>query len=294
MKNFKKFQKIPKISKRNCHSHKGDFGRVCILAGSLGMSGAAVLAATAALRAGAGLVTAAVPKGILPIVASMNPCYMTTPLAEDNKGIISKKAISQILQLSASNDVMAAGPGIAQSSQLRFIIETLIKQQNLKLILDADGLNNLAKIKNWNLINKSSLVLTPHPGEMKRLWQSISRDPLPTNRDEQAAILAQKTKTVVVLKGAETVVADSKRVYVNETGNPGMATGGSGDVLTGILAALIGQKFELFDAAVLAVYVHGLAADIAAKKTGQISLVPTDIIEYLSDAFINIDKNEMD
>ncbi len=294
MKNFKKFQKIPKISKRNCHSHKGDFGRVCILAGSLGMSGAAVLAATAALRAGAGLVTAAVPKGILPIVASMNPCYMTTPLAEDNKGIISKKAISQILQLSASNDVMAAGPGIAQSSQLRFIIETLIKQQNLKLILDADGLNNLAKIKNWNLINKSSLVLTQHPGEMKRLWQSISRDPLPTNRDEQAAILAQKTKTVVVLKGAETVVADSKRVYVNETGNPGMATGGSGDVLTGILAALIGQKFELFDAAVLAVYVHGLAADIAAKKTGQISLVPTDIIEYLSDAFINIDKNEMD
>ena len=163
MNNLEKIQKIPKISKRNRHSHKGDYGRVCILAGSLGMSGAAVLAATAAIRAGAGLVTAAVPKGILPIVASMNPCYMTTPLAEDNKGMISKKAINQILQLSVSNDVMAVGPGIATSSHLRFIIETLIKQQNLKLVLDADGLNNLAKIKNWNQVNKSSLVLTPHP-----------------------------------------------------------------------------------------------------------------------------------
>jgi hydroxyethylthiazole kinase-like uncharacterized protein yjeF len=130
--------------------------------------------------------------------------------------------------------------------------------------------------------------LTPHPGELKQLWAGLLRKPLPTKRQEQAIELANKTKTTVVLKGAGTVVTDGQKVYINKTGNPGMATAGAGDVLTGVITALMGQGLSNFDAAVLGVYVHGLAGDIAAKKTGQISLIATDIIEALPEAFRKI------
>jgi NAD(P)H-hydrate epimerase len=154
------------------------------------------------------------------------------------------------------------------------------------LVIDGDGLNNLSKIKNWPAKLKANLILTPHPGEMKRLWQATFREKLPPDRQEQAAQLAQHSKTIVVLKGAGTVVTDGQKVYINKTGNPGMATAGSGDVLTGVITALMGQGLTNFDAAVLGVYIHGLAADIAAKKTGQTSLIATDIIQALGDAFM--------
>ena len=149
------------------------------------------------------------------------------------------------------------------------------------MIIDADGLNNLSKINDWPASTKANVILTPHPGEMKRLWAGLFREPLPADRRSQAVQLANKTKTTVVLKGAGTVVTDGEKIYVNNTGNPGMATAGAGDVLTGVIAALIGQGLSNFDAAVLGVYVHGLAGDIAAKKMGQISLIATDIIESL-------------
>jgi NAD(P)H-hydrate epimerase len=252
------------------------------------MSGAAAIVGKAALRAGSGLVRIAVPKSILPIVASLELCYTTIPLAEDEKGHLSGKAINAILDAAADNDVVAVGPGIGISRGTSTILAALLEQPNLKLVIDADGLNNLAMLKDWQAKCKAQLILTPHPGEMKRLWESIFRYPLPAERTEQAIKLSQKTKTVVVLKGAGTIVTDGERIYINTTGNPGMATAGCGDALTGIITSLYGQGFEAFEAAMLGVYVHGLAGDIAAKKRGEVSLIATDIIDALGDTFKEI------
>ena len=277
---------IPKLKTRAVDAHKGDFGKVCIIAGSIGMSGAAALAGRSALRAGAGLVRVATPKSVLPIVASIEPSFTTIALPEDNLGRISAKAINPILQAVSENDAVAFGPGVGISGALRSVLEALLEQDRLRLIIDADGLNNLAGIKDWPAGLKAKLILTPHPGEMKRLWSALFREQLPSDRQKQALQLAQQTKTVVALKGAGTVVTDGDKVYINKTGNPGMATAGSGDVLTGVITALAGQGLSDFDAAVLGVYIHGLAGDIAAEKIGQVSLMTTDIIESLSDAFL--------
>jgi ADP-dependent NAD(P)H-hydrate dehydratase len=283
---MKLIKSIPKLKPRKPDAHKGDFGKVCIIGGCIGMSGAAALAGWAALRAGAGLVRVAVPKSVLPIVASIEPSYTTIPLPEDNTGRISAKAINAILDAVNDNDCLAFGPGIGTSGALRSILETLIKQERLRLLIDADGLNNLSVINDWPDKLKANLVLTPHPGEIKRLWKECFREQLPSDRRDQASKLAKRTKTVVVLKGVGTVVNDGQKVYVNKTGNPGMATAGSGDVLTGVITALMGQGLSNFDAAVLGVHIHGLAGDIAAEKLGQVSLIATDIIDFLPNAFL--------
>ena len=282
---------IPKLKPRAVDAHKGDFGKVCIIAGSTGMSGAAALAGRAALRAGAGLVRVATPKSVLPIVASIEPSFTTIALPEDSLGRISAKAINPVLEAAGQNDCLAFGPGLGISNSLRSLLEKLLEQDRLRLIIDADGLNNLAGIKDWPTVLKASLILTPHPGEMKRLWSALLRAPLPNDRQQQAARLAQQTKTIVVLKGAGTVVTDGEKVYINKTGNPGMATAGSGDVLTGIMTALAGQGLNNFDAAVMGVYTHGLAGDIAAENLGQTSLIATDIIEALPEALKRIDRS---
>jgi len=278
-------ESIPKLRPRAVDAHKGDFGKICIIAGSRGMSGAAALAGRAALRGGAGLVRVATPKSVLPIVASIEPSFTTIALAEDDEGRISGKAVSAVLDIAAENDAAAFGPGVGISGGIRTVLEKLLEEE-LKLVIDADGLNNLAGITDWPARLKAKLVLTPHPGEMKRLWSGLFREPLPGEREEQAGQLARRTKTVVALKGAGTVVTDGEKVYVNKTGNPGMATAGSGDVLTGVITALLGQGLSRFDSAVLGVYIHGLAGDIAAEKTGQVSLMATDIIEALGGAFM--------
>jgi ADP-dependent NAD(P)H-hydrate dehydratase len=276
---------IPKLKPRPAEAHKGDFGKVLIIAGSVGMSGAAALAGQAALRAGAGLVRVATSKSALPIVASIEPSYTTIPLPEDSSGKISAKAINTILNAIADNDVVAFGPGVGVTIDLQSITQILI-EQNIRLVIDGDGLSNLSKIKNWPNMLKAELVLTPHPGEMKRLWSGLIREEMLAVRQQQAIQFAKHTATVVVLKGAGTIVTDGQKVYVNKTGNPGMATAGSGDVLTGVITALIGQGLSNFDAAVLGVYIHGLAGDIAAEKIGQVSLMAIDIIESLPDAFL--------
>jgi NAD(P)H-hydrate epimerase len=279
---------IPKLKPRAIDGHKGDYGKVCIIAGSVGMSGAAALAGRAALRAGAGLVRVATPKSVLPIVASIEPSFTTIALPEDDAGRISAKAVNTIIEAVGQNDAVAFGPGIGISGALRSILETLLDQQNLRLVIDADGLNNLAGIKNWPARLKAKLILTPHPGEMRRLWPGLLREKLPAEKPQQALQLAQRTNTIVVLKGAGTVVTDGEKVYINKTGNPGMATAGSGDVLTGVITALLGQGLSNFDAAVLGVYIHGLAGDIAAEKIGQVSLIATDITRALGDAFKSV------
>jgi ADP-dependent NAD(P)H-hydrate dehydratase len=279
-------EKVPKLEPRQADAHKGSFGKICIIAGSVGFSGAAALAGSSALRSGAGLVRVAVPKSILSVVASIEPSYTTIPLEEDAAGRISKKALNTILNLLPENDCFAVGPGLGISSGLEAILVTLLEQENIKLVIDADGLNNLAAIKNWQSKVRANIILTPHPGEIKRLWPSVLREPLPPDRTSQAVQLAQKTKTIVVLKGAGTIVTDGQSLYINKTGNPGMATAGAGDVLTGCIAALIGQNLSLLNAAILGTYIHGLAGDIAAQRLGQTGLIATDIINALPQAFL--------
>jgi NAD(P)H-hydrate epimerase len=285
---MRSIKNIPKLKPRARNAHKGDFGKVCIIAGSIGMSGAAAIAGRAALRAGAGLVRVATPKSVLPIVASIEPSFTTVPLPEDSSGRMAANAVNTILNLIPENDCFAFGPGVGIAHGVCLVLQRLLAQKGLRLIIDADGLNNLSKINDWPEQTKADVILTPHPGEMKRLWAGLFRKPLPADRRSQAVELANKTKTTVVLKGAGTVVTDGQQVYINNTGNPGMATAGAGDVLTGVIAALIGQGPNNFDAAALGVYVHGLAGDIAAKKMGQISLIATDIIESLGEAFRKI------
>jgi len=279
-------EQIPKLKPRAVDAHKGHFGKVCIIAGSVGMSGAAALAGRAALRAGAGLVRVATPRGVLPIVAAIEPSFTTIPLPEDHAGRISAQAINTILDAATEHDALAFGPGIGVSGALRLVLDALLEQKNLRLLIDADGLNNLAELKDWHTKLKAELILTPHPGEMKRLWSGLFGQLPSGSRQEQAVKLAQHTGTVVALKGAGTVVTDGERVYINQTGNPGMATAASGDVLTGLVIALMGQGLSNFDATILGVYMHGLAGDIAAEKLGQVGLIATDIIDALPEAFM--------
>ena len=282
---MQRITEVPKLPERKFDAHKGDFGKICIIGGSIGFSGAPALAGSAALRSGAGLVRIATPKSVLPIVASIDPCYTTIPLPEDKQGRIATTAITTVLKHLEQNNVIAFGPGVGISRGVKNVLEALIAQQNIRLIIDADGLNCLAKSPGWTERKKASIILTPHPGEMKRLWNPLIRDQLPNDRTTQAAMLSERTGCIAILKGAGTVVADKDRIYVNTSGNPGMATAGSGDVLTGIIAALAGQGLDDFDAAITGVYVHGLAADIAAEKTGMVSLTAADIINTLPKAF---------
>ncbi|MBN1788160.1 MAG: NAD(P)H-hydrate dehydratase [Sedimentisphaerales bacterium] len=279
---------IPKLSVRRADAHKGDFGKVLVVAGSIGFSGAAAIAAKSALRSGSGLVRLAVPQSILPVVAAIEPCYTTIPLAQDSSGKISKKAIDTILQALENNDCLAFGPGIGVSGGVKTVLENLLRLENVRIVIDADGLNNLAMLPNWPDICKANLVLTPHPGEMKRLWAGLLRQPMPEDRETIAAEFSKAAKAIIVLKGQGTVVTDADRIYMNTTGNPGMATAGAGDVLTGIITALCGQGLDNFDASVLGVYIHGLAADLAVEDKGQVSLIATDIMDYLPKAFKSI------
>jgi len=248
------------------------------------------LAGRAALRSGAGLVRVATARSALATVATLDPCYTTIALPEDPAGRVSGKAIGVILDAVNQNDAMAIGPGLGASAGLRSVVETLVQQDRLRLVIDGDGLNNLSRLPDWPGKRRAHLVLTPHPGEMKRLWSGLFREALPSDRQEAAGRMAQVTGSVVAFKGAGTVVTDGRRAYVNHTGNPGMGTAGSGDVLTGIITALMGQGLACFEATVLGVYIHGAAGDIAADTHGQISLTATDIIEALPEAFCKSHK----
>ena len=246
--------KVPRLEPRPTDGHKGTFGKVCIVAGSVGMTGAAALAGRAALRSGAGLVRIATAKSALPTVAALEPCYTTIPLAEDSAGRVSAEAIHVILETVGENDAVAIGPGMGTSPNLRLVVETLVQQEGLRLLIDGDGLNNLSKLPAWPRQRKADVILTPHPGEMHRLWSGLFREAMPDDRQEAARHMAWSTGSIIALKGADTVVTDGHRVYVNDTGNPGMATAGSGDVLTGIILALMGQGLDSFEATVLGVH----------------------------------------
>ncbi|MHB1424346.1 MAG: NAD(P)H-hydrate dehydratase [Gemmataceae bacterium] len=275
---------VPQLEPRPRDANKGTFGRVLVVAGSRGMSGAAVLCASAALRGGAGLVRLAVPEGILPIVASANPCYTTAPLPQDEDGRFSTAALSQLLELLRDNSVAVLGPGLGRSADLGDMLAFVLEQSATPFVLDADALNGLAGRLGALRKHSGPIVITPHPGEFARLL-GCDIAQVQAQRQELAAEFARTHGVVVVLKGHGTVVTEGRRVYVNTTGNPGMATGGTGDVLGGLIAALVGQKLEPFAAASLGVYLHGRAGDLARQQFGEVSLLASDLLDFLPRAF---------
>jgi NAD(P)H-hydrate epimerase len=271
---------LPRLSPRAADSNKGQFGRVLVVAGSRGMSGAAILCGSAALRGGAGLVRVAVPREILPIVAAGNPCYMTGPLPQDEDGRLDPTSAKELLEVTGDQDVVAAGPGLGRSRGMLGLLATLLERFPGPMVLDADGLNALAQDTKRLRRRAAPLVVTPHPGEFGRLL-GIDTKEVQARRRDLAAAFARDHGLVVLLKGHRTVVTDGRRFYENTTGNPGMATAGSGDVLTGLIAALLGQGLEAFAAAQLGAYTHGLAGDLAKADHGEVGLIASDILERL-------------
>lgn len=271
---------LPELPPRDPESHKGDFGRVLIVAGSRGMSGAAVLCGRAALRGGAGLVRVAVPGSVLPLVALGHPCLMTAPLLEDDQGRLAFTALSSLLDLARGSTVLAIGPGLGKSHDLERLLPAFLEGVSIPLVLDADGLNAFLPDVNHLSRHGGPVIITPHPGEFARL-ANLSTQEVQANRRDRAAAFAQRHNVIIVLKGHQTIVTDGAQTYVNTTGNPGMATGGSGDVLTGLLAALLGQGLAPFPAAQLAAFVHGLAGDYARDRIGEVGLLATDLIKQL-------------
>jgi len=260
---------LPRLTLRSPDSNKGSFGRVLVLAGSRGMTGAAILCGRGALRGGAGLVRLAVPADVLAIVAMGHPCYMTAALPHDAQGRLDMRAEAEIAALLQSNHVAAVGPGLGQSAGVAHCVRAVLTIPK-PLVLDADGLNVLQGDTAPLRGRLAPLILTPHPGEFARLVRTDVPAVL-AQREELAARFAAEHGLVLVLKGHATLVTDGLRLYRNTTGNAGMATGGTGDVLTGLIAALVGQGLEAFAAAQLGVYLHGLAGDLAREDLGEVS-----------------------
>lgn len=286
---------LPRLPPRRADSHKGNFGRALLIGGSRGMSGAISLAGKAALRSGAGLVTLAVPNCVQEVVASIEPSYMTHGLADDD-GQITASSADGLLALTLEATAVALGPGLGRSQGMANFVERLYREVTLPTVVDADALVALAERPAAFASARGPRILTPHPGEFERLSGNC---PDNQHRIEAAAQLARKAGEggapsatgrsgagmIVVLKGHHTVITDSVRFSINQTGNPGMATGGAGDVLTGIITALLCQGLAPFDAARLGVHVHGLAGDLAAEQLGQVSMIASDLIDYLPKAF---------
>jgi len=275
---------LPSLPERPRDAHKGTFGRVLIAAGSRGMSGAACLAGRGALRGGAGLVYVAVPPEILPVVAAAEPSYLTIPLAEDMEGRIADTSLDIIRIRAASMSALAIGPGWGRSEGVKILTADLYTQIRQPMVLDADALNALAGQLDDLSRPHAGRVLTPHPGEFARLIDSDIAT-VQQNRETLSVEFAQRHGVVLVLKGAGSIITDGQRLAVNPTGNPGMATGGTGDVLTGLVAALLAQGLEPFEAAQLGVWLHGMAGDCAAGEHTQPGMIASDLPEFLPAAW---------
>lgn len=260
--------------------HKGDFGRVFIIAGSRGLTGACRLVSTAALRSGAGLVTVGAPKSLAKILTRESREAMWIPLPETASGSVGLSALGRASSFLKHEDVLAVGPGLSRHPSTFSFVRALAKQSQKPMVIDADAIVAFEKHNRLLKQLKAPSVLTPHPGEFRRVFGVLPVTE--TDRVNAATKVAKEFGVVVVLKGHRTVVADPDgKTYLNLTGNPGMATGGMGDVLTGMIAAFVGQKMNVFEAACSAVYLHGLAGDVAAKKVGEVSLLPSDLLNEL-------------
>jgi NAD(P)H-hydrate epimerase len=278
----------PLLPERDAEAHKGTFGHLLAVAGSRGKSGAAVLAGLAALRSGVGLMTVAVPRGSLQAVASAQAELMTEPLTETSAGTLASGAASRALRLLRDRDALAVGPGLGTSKETRQAVLSLLARRSCPAVADADALNILASEKKITPALLASrrlpLVLTPHPGEAARLLRGTTAK---IQADRLAAVrrIARQTGAIVVLKGHRTLVGDpAGRIAVNSSGNPGMATAGTGDVLTGMIGAFLARGLEAWDAARLAVFVHGDAGDRAAALMGHDGLIAGDLLSKIPDS----------
>ena len=256
-------------------SHKGTFGKILLLCGSRGFTGAASLAAMGALRSGAGLVYLAVPESIYEIEA----VKLTEPViipVDDYNGTYSISAAPQIERLLIGKDAVLVGPGIGQSDGTTAVVRTVLESFPGPVVVDADGINVLSAHKDILRGRTSPTILTPHDGEFQRFGGNLTE-----NRIQSAAEMATKYSSIVLLKGYHTIITDGMRCYCNHTGNPGMATGGSGDVLSGIIASLLGQRLPPLEAAACGAWLHGAAGDICAKEIGQCGMLPSDMVNVL-------------
>ena len=265
------------LPRRDRNAHKGDFGRVLIVAGSVGYTGAPVLAANAALRAGAGLIFVGVPEAVYPIVAQKLDEPMVFPLACYGEGRLNTRAIPELVKRLEGCDACLVGPGLGRSPAILDAAAAVLTHAACPVILDADGINCLEG--NIDVLGqaKSPVILTPHDGEFRRL----GGDPAPARRYESAKELAKTWGVTVLLKGHRSLTVSADRVYLNPTGNPGMATGGSGDVLAGILLALLGQGLAPAEAAAAAAWLHGAVGDYCAELWGEYGMTPSDMIANL-------------
>ena len=286
-------QMAPLVRQRERQTHKGSFGHCLVLAGSTGKSGAASLTANSAVRSGSGLVTVAVPEALHGIMELKTTEAMTVPLPDGGVGHLVEQAVSMIEQLLPGKGVVALGPGLGQHPETQRLVRTLVETVTSPLVVDADGLNAIAQDMPVLLRKKTGqLVVTPHPGEMARLLGS----PLPelvSDRIEVARSFANTHELFLILKGARTIIAaPDGRVALNGSGNPGMASGGMGDVLTGIVASLLGQGYPAWDACRLGVFLHGYAADIVARSKGEIGITATDVLEQIPYAYYTLVHKE--
>ncbi len=276
---------IPELPSRPMDGHKGTFGTVVVAGGSIGMAGAVGLCARAVLRSGAGLCQMACPEEIQPFAALLAPCATSIPVVS-RSGAFFEGSAAQVLEAARQAGTLALGPGLGRGEDQARFMEAMLKGLEVPTVIDADGLNSIAFLSLDSIGNGDApLVLTPHPGEAARLMKVKTRE-IQEKRMFWAGRIAGFCKGVCVLKGHETIVTDGERFYINKTGNPGMATGGSGDVLTGVISGLIAQGLAPFDASVLGTWLHGKAGDIAEEELGAWSITAEDIIERLPGAFL--------
>ena len=280
---------LPRLEPRDRDSSKRDYGRVLVVGGSSGMAGAPALAAMAALRSGAGLVELAVPEPVVAIAAGFDPCVMTRGLPADEDGMFAAVSGDAIRGRCQEADAVAIGPGLGRSAAVTAVVLDLWRTLRQPAVFDADALHALGGLDRCELARHAGpRVLTPHAGEMLRLLGIDPADDRSRDRpwlEEHAAEMAHTIRAVVVLKGPATLVADATRRAHNETGNPGMATAGTGDVLTGVVVALLAQGLAPFAAARLAAWVHGRSGDLAAADLGEISMTASDLLSRLSGAW---------
>lgn len=274
MKRLDHAQVLSLLPDRDPNAHKGDFGRILLLCGSRGYTGAAALAALGALRSGAGLTFLGVPESIYAIEAVKLTESIVFPLP-DQDGKLSEAAIPAILQRLETMDAVLIGPGLGQSPGTLAVTRAVLENAKCPVVVDADGINVLSAHMDILRKRHDPTILTPHAGEFRRLG-GRSED-----RPSEAVTFAKEYGCILLLKGHETVITDGEISYVNQTGNPGMAVGGSGDVLSGIIVSLLGQKIPPLEAAAMGAWLHGAAGDICAKEIGQYGMLPSDMVEVL-------------
>ncbi len=272
------------IPRKKPDSHKGNFGRLLIVCGSEKMPGACIMAAEAAARSGVGLLQIAAVKSITPVITNRLPEAMLEPLKADEDGFISSHNFETIMRAAEKASAVLIGCGIGVTDGTKELVKNLLKNLNCPIILDADGINCISDSIDIIRQTKSSIILTPHPAEMGRLCGKSTAE-VQSDRLGTAMNFSNEYNAVVVLKGAGTVIAEKNNIYVNQTGNPGMGKGGSGDVLSGIIASFAAQGISKVDSAVLGTFVHGAAGDLAASKKSMQSMIATDIIGELGEVF---------